>query len=293
MTAVSIGLTELVDYIDWTPFFLTWSLAGKYPRILQDEVVGKEAQILFADAQNMLTVLCNNPKLKANGVTGIFPANRVQDDIHVYADESRSKVIHVAHHLRQQTEKSKGANNCLSDFVAPKSSGKADYLGAFAVTAGTWEDGLAKEFEDDGDDYNSIMVKSLADRFAEAFAEYLHKKVRKEIWGYVPDETLTNDALIREKYQGIRPAPGYAACPEHTEKQLIWDLLDVEKNTGMKLTESYAMWPGAAVSGFYFSHPECRYFAVAHIQEDQLLDYATRKGWDRLEAEKWLGPNLQ
>ena len=293
VTAVSIGLTELVDYIDWTPFFLTWSLAGKYPRILQDEVVGKEAQILFADAQNMLTVLCNNPKLKANVVTGIFPANRVQDDIHVYADESRSKVIHVAHHLRQQTEKSKGANNCLSDFVAPKSSGKADYLGAFAVTAGTWEDGLAKEFEDDGDDYNSIMVKSLADRFAEAFAEYLHKKVRKEIWGYVPDETLTNDALIREKYQGIRPAPGYAACPEHTEKQLIWDLLDVEKNTGMKLTESYAMWPGAAVSGFYFSHPECRYFAVAHIQEDQLLDYATRKGWDRLEAEKWLGPNLQ
>ena len=293
VTAVSIGLTELVDYIDWTPFFLTWSLAGKYPRILQDEVVGKEAQILFADAQNMLTVLCNNPKLRANGVTGIFPANRVQDDIHVYADESRSKVIHVAHHLRQQTEKSKGANNCLSDFVAPKSSGKADYLGAFAVTAGTWEDGLAKEFEDDGDDYNSIMVKSLADRFAEAFAEYLHKKVRKEIWGYVPDETLTNDALIREKYQGIRPAPGYAACPEHTEKQLIWDLLDVEKNTGMKLTESYAMWPGAAVSGFYFSHPECRYFAVAHIQEDQLLDYATRKGWDRLEAEKWLGPNLQ
>ena len=293
VTAVSIGLTELVDYIDWTPFFLTWSLAGKYPRILQDEVVGKEAQILFADAQNMLTVLCNNPKLKANGVTGIFPANRVQDDIHVYADESRSKVIHIAHHLRQQTEKSKGANNCLSDFVAPKSSGKADYLGAFAVTAGTWEDGLAKEFEDDGDDYNSIMVKSLADRFAEAFAEYLHKKVRKEIWGYVPDETLTNDALIREKYQGIRPAPGYAACPEHTEKQLIWDLLDVEKNTGMKLTESYAMWPGAAVSGLYFSHPECRYFAVAHIQEDQLLDYATRKGWDRLEAEKWLGPNLQ
>ena len=293
VTAVSIGLAELVDYIDWTPFFLTWSLAGKYPRILQDEVVGKEAQILFADAQNMLKTLCNNSELKANGVMGIFPANRVQDDIQVYADESRSNVIHVAHHLRQQTEKSKGANNCLSDFVAPKSSGKADYLGAFAVTAGIWEDGLAKEYEDDGDDYNSIMVKSLADRFAEAFAEYLHKKVRKEIWGYVPDETLTNDALIREKYQGIRPAPGYAACPEHTEKQLIWDLLDAEKNTGMKLTESYAMWPGAAVSGFYFSHPECRYFAVAQIQEDQLLDYATRKGWDRLEAEKWLGPNLQ
>jgi 5-methyltetrahydrofolate--homocysteine methyltransferase len=293
ITAVSIALAELVDYIDWTPFFLTWSLAGKYPRILQDEVVGKEAQILFADAQAMLKTLCNNPELKATGVMGIFPANRVQDDIHVYADENRREVAHVAHHLRQQTEKPKGANNCLSDFVAPKSSGKADYLGAFAVTAGIWENGLAKEYEDDGDDYNSIMVKSLADRFAEAFAEYLHKKVRKEIWGYVPNETLTNEDLIREKYQGIRPAPGYAACPEHTEKQLIWDLLDTEKNTGMKLTESYAMWPGAAVSGFYFSHPQCRYFAVAQIQEDQLLDYADRKSWTRLEAEKWLGPNLQ
>jgi 5-methyltetrahydrofolate--homocysteine methyltransferase len=293
VTAVSVGLAELVDYIDWTPFFLTWSLAGKYPRILQDEVVGKEAQNLFDDAQVMLKTLCDNPKLKATGVMGIFPANRVQDDIQIYADENRNEVTHVAHHLRQQTEKPKGANNCLSDFIAPKSSGKADYLGAFAVTAGTWEDGLAKEYEDDGDDYNSIMVKSLADRFAEAFAEYLHEKVRKEIWGFVPDEKLSNEELIREKYQGIRPAPGYAACPEHTEKQLIWDLLDTEKNTGMKLTESYAMWPGAAVSGFYFSHPDCRYFAVAQIQEDQLLDYAARKNWSRLEAEKWLGPNLQ
>jgi 5-methyltetrahydrofolate--homocysteine methyltransferase len=293
VTAVSVSLAELVDYIDWTPFFLTWSLAGKYPRILQDEVVGKEAQNLFDDAQVMLKSLCDNPKLKASGVMGLFPANRVQDDIQIYTDESRSEVAHVAHHLRQQTEKPKGANNCLSDFIAPKSSGKADYLGAFAVTAGTWEDGLAKEYEDDGDDYNSIMVKSLADRFAEAFAEYLHEKVRKEIWGFVADEKLSNEELIREKYQGIRPAPGYAACPEHTEKQLIWDLLDTEKSTGMKLTESYAMWPGAAVSGFYFSHPECRYFAVAQIQEDQLLDYAARKNWSRLEAEKWLGPNLQ
>jgi 5-methyltetrahydrofolate--homocysteine methyltransferase len=293
VTAVSVGLAELVDYIDWTPFFLTWSLAGKYPRILQDEVVGKEAQNLFDDAQVMLKTLCDNPKLKASGVMGIFPANRVQDDIQIYADENRNEVTHVAHHLRQQTEKPKGANNCLSDFIAPKSSGKADYIGAFAVTAGTWEDGLAKEYEDDGDDYNSIMVKSLADRFAEAFAEYLHEKVRKEIWGFVPNEKLSNEELIREKYQGIRPAPGYAACPEHTEKQLIWDLLDTEKNTGMKLTESYAMWPGAAVSGFYFSHPDCRYFAVAQIQEDQLLDYAARKNWSRLEAEKWLGPNLQ
>ncbi|WP_299072650.1 methionine synthase [uncultured Paraglaciecola sp.] len=293
ITAIELGLSELVDYIDWTPFFLTWSLAGKYPRILEDEVVGKEAQNLFADAQAMLKMLCNNSKLKASGVMGVFPANRVQDDIEIYTDESRNKVDHVAHHLRQQTEKPKGANNCLSDFVAPKSSGKADYLGAFAVTAGTWEDDLAKAYEDDGDDYNSIMIKALADRFAEAFAEFLHEKVRKDIWGYAANENLSNEELIREKYQGIRPAPGYAACPEHTEKQLIWDLLDAEQNTGMKLTESYAMWPGAAVSGFYFSHPECRYFAVAQIQEDQLLDYASRKNWDRLEAEKWLGPNLQ
>ena len=293
VSVVNISLAELVDYIDWTPFFLTWSLAGKYPRILQDEVVGKEAQSLFDDAQAMLKTLCDNPKLRASGVMGIFPANSVQDDIEIYADEDRNQAIHVAHHLRQQTEKPKGANNCLSDFVAPKSSGRADYLGAFAVTAGTWEDDLAKSYEDQGDDYNSIMIKSLADRFAEAFAEYLHKKVRKEIWGYAPNENLSNEELIREKYQGIRPAPGYAACPEHTEKQLIWDLLDAEKNTGMKLTESFAMWPGAAVSGFYLSHPECRYFAVAQIQQDQLLDYASRKGWSKSEAEKWLAPNLQ
>jgi 5-methyltetrahydrofolate--homocysteine methyltransferase len=293
VTSVSVGLSELVEYIDWTPFFLTWSLAGKYPRILQDEVVGKEAQILFDDAQAMLKTLCDNPELHASGVMGIFPANSVQDDIEIYADEKRTQVNHIAHHLRQQTEKAKGANNCLSDFVAPKSSGKADYMGAFAVTAGTWEDDLAKSYEDNGDDYNAIMIKSLADRFAEAFAEYLHKKVRTEIWGYAPDENLTNEELIREKYQGIRPAPGYAACPEHTEKQLIWDLLDAEKNTGMKLTESYAMWPGAAVSGFYLSHPECRYFAVAQIQQDQLLDYASRKDWTKEEAEKWLAPNLQ
>lgn len=293
VSVVEVSLAELVDYIDWTPFFLTWSLAGKYPRILQDEVVGKEAQSLFDDAQAMLNTLCDNPKLRASGVMGIFPANSVQDDIEIYADEDRHQAIHVAHHLRQQTEKPKGANNCLSDFVAPKSSGNADYVGAFAVTAGTWEDDLAKSYEDQGDDYNSIMIKSLADRFAEAFAEYLHKKVRTEIWGYAPNENLSNEELIREKYQGIRPAPGYAACPEHTEKQLIWDLLDAEKNTGMKLTESYAMWPGAAVSGFYLSHPECRYFAVAQIQQDQLLDYASRKGWSKSEAEKWLAPNLQ
>ena len=195
-------------------------------------------------------------------------------------------------HLRQQTQKPKGANYCLSDFVAPAGSGIKDYIGAFAVTGGIGEDELAAQYDAQGDDYNAIMVKAVADRLAEAFAEYLHERVRKEFWGYAPDENLDNDALIREKYQGIRPAPGYAACPEHTEKQLIWDLLDAEKHTGMTLTESYAMWPGASVSGWYFSHPEARYFAVAKIQPDQLESYAERKGWDLQTAEKWLAPNL-
>jgi 5-methyltetrahydrofolate--homocysteine methyltransferase len=287
-----VCLSELVDYIDWTPFFLTWSLAGKYPRILDDEVVGEEAQRLYSDAKGLLQDLIENGELKAKGVVGIFPANRVEDDIEVYQDEKRIEVAYVCHHLRQQTHKDKGVNGCLSDYIAPKSSDKADYIGAFAVTAGIGEDELAKAYEEDHDDYNAIMVKAVADRLAEAFAEYLHEKVRKVIWGYMPDEDLSNEDLIREKYQGIRPAPGYAACPEHTEKQTIWDLLDAEKHTSMKLTESYAMWPGASVSGWYFSHPESRYFAVAQIQQDQLEDYAARKGWPLEEAEKWLAPNL-
>lgn len=290
--AIDINLAELVDYIDWTPFFLTWSLAGKYPRILDDEVVGEEAKQLFKDANDLLQSLIISRELKAKGVVGIFPANRVGDDIEIYTDDSRSEVAHVAHHLRQQTKKDKGVNGCLSDFIAPKETNKADYIGAFAVTAGIGEDELAKAYEDDHDDYNAIMVKAVADRLAEAFAEYLHEQVRKTIWAYAPDEALSNDDLIREKYQGIRPAPGYAACPEHTEKQTIWDLLDAEKHTGMKLTESYAMWPGASVSGWYFSHPQSRYFAVAQIQRDQLEDYASRKGWALEEAEKWLAPNL-
>ncbi|KXI27955.1 methionine synthase [Paraglaciecola hydrolytica] len=290
---ITVGLDVLRAYIDWTPFFLTWSLAGKYPRILEDEVIGQEAQSVFNDAQALLNDLCTNNLLQAKGVMGIFPANSVVDDIEIYQDEERKNVIHVAHHLRQQTEKPNGPNYCLSDFIAPKTSGKADYLGAFAVTAGVGEDELAQHYIDDGDDYNGIMVKALADRLAEAFAEYLHEQVRKEIWGFVPDESLSNEELIREKYQGIRPAPGYAACPEHTEKQLIWDLLDAEKHTGMQLTESYAMWPGASVSGFYFSHPESRYFAVAQIQKDQLEEYALRKNWTLDEAQKWLAPNLQ
>jgi 5-methyltetrahydrofolate--homocysteine methyltransferase len=290
--AISVSLETLRPYIDWTPFFLTWSLAGKYPRILQDEVVGQQATILFADAEALLDHLCANSQLQAKGVMGIFPANRVGDDIEIYSDESREAVIQKSCHLRQQTLKDKGLNNCLSDFVAPKLSGKADYLGAFAVTAGVGEDELAAEFKQQDDDYNAIMVKALADRLAEAFAEYLHQKVRKEIWGCSADETLSNEDLIREKYQGIRPAPGYAACPEHTEKQVIWDLLDAQHHTGMFLTESFAMWPGASVSGWYFSHPQARYFAVAQIQQDQAQDYAQRKNWLEPEIEKWLGPNL-
>ncbi|WP_416305858.1 methionine synthase [Neptunicella sp. SCSIO 80796] len=289
---VEVSLDTLRDYIDWTPFFLTWSLAGKYPRILDDEVVGEEAKKLFADANALMDQVIESGELKAKGVMGLFPANAVGDDIEVYTDESRNVIRLVSHHLRQQTEKPKGANYCLSDFVAEKSSGVQDYIGAFAVTAGIGEDELAERYKAQMDDYNAIMVKAIADRLAEAFAEYLHLKVRKEIWAYAPDEQLANEDLIREKYQGIRPAPGYAACPEHTEKQAIWDLLDAEKHTGMKLTSSYAMWPGAAVSGWYFAHPDCRYFAVAQIQQDQLEDYAQRKGWDLETAERWLAPNL-
>ena len=292
VTAVAADIATLRKYIDWTPFFLTWSLAGKYPRILTDEVVGEQAQSLFDDANEMLDNLIANGGLEAKGVMGLFPANRRDDDVVIYTDESRTETLGVSHHLRQQTQKPKGANYCLSDFVAPAGSGIKDYIGAFAVTGGIGEDELAAQYDAQGDDYNAIMVKAVADRLAEAFAEYLHERVRKEFWGYAPDENLDNDALIREKYQGIRPAPGYAACPEHTEKQLIWDLLDAEKHTGMSLTESYAMWPGASVSGWYFSHSEARYFAVAKIQPDQLESYAERKGWDLQTAEKWLAPNL-
>ncbi len=292
VTPVTVPLETLRNYIDWTPFFLTWSLAGKYPRILTDDVVGEQAQSLFDDANAMLDTVIANQSLQAKGVIGLFPANRQDDDVVIYADETRQEILGVAHHLRQQTDKPKGANYCLSDFVAPVGSGINDYIGAFAVTGGIGEDELAASYEEKGDDYNAIMVKAVADRLAEAFAEYLHEQVRKQYWGYAPDESLSNDDLIREKYQGIRPAPGYAACPEHTEKQLIWDLLNAEKHTGMKLTESYAMWPGASVSGWYFAHPEARYFAVAKIQQDQVEDYAKRKGWDIETAQRWLGPNL-
>ncbi|KJG01131.1 methionine synthase [Photobacterium angustum] len=291
-TFTDFPVAEIRKYIDWTPFFMTWSLSGKYPTILRHEVVGEEATKLFNDANEILDEIEKTGMIKANGVCGLFPANNVGDDIEVYTDDSRTEVLKVLHGLRQQTKKPKGPNYCLSDYIAPKESGKADWIGAFAVTGGIGEYDIAEQFKAKGDDYNAIMVQAVADRLAEAFAECMHEMVRKDIWGYAADENLNNDDLIREKYQGIRPAPGYAACPEHTEKGAIWQLLDAEINTGMVLTESYAMWPGAAVSGWYFSHPDSRYFAVAQIQQDQLESYADRKGWDLIEAEKWLGPNL-
>ncbi|MDK1287352.1 methionine synthase [Pseudoalteromonas umbrosa] len=293
-----LGITEFKDvsiatlrkYIDWTPYFMTWSLAGKYPRILEDEIVGEEAKKLFADANAMLDDLEQTGKLQPLGVIGLFPANRVDDDIEIYTDESRSEVILKSCQLRQQTEKTDFPNYCLADYVAPK--GIDDYFGAFAVTGGLEEDDLADAFDAQQDDYNKIMVKAVADRLAEAFAEYLHEQVRKEHWGFAADESLTNEELIRENYQGIRPAPGYPACPEHTEKKKIWALLDVENRINMKLTSSYAMWPGAAVSGWYFSHPDSKYFAVAAIQKDQVEDYAHRSGMSVEEAQRWLSPNL-
>ncbi|EGQ8068583.1 methionine synthase [Vibrio parahaemolyticus] len=285
-------VATLRKYIDWTPFFMTWSLVGKYPTIFKHEEVGEEAQRLFHDANELLDRVEREGLLKARGICGLFPAASVGDDIEVYTDESRTEVAKVLRNLRQQTEKPKGFNYCLSDYIASKESGKQDWVGAFAVTGGIGERELADEYKAQGDDYNAIMIQAVADRLAEAFAEYLHERVRKEIWGYAADENLSNDELIREKYQGIRPAPGYPACPEHTEKGPLWELLNVEENIGMSLTTSYAMYPGASVSGWYFSHPDSCYFAIAQIQDDQLESYADRKGWDRIEAEKWLGPNI-
>ncbi|KPW04046.1 MULTISPECIES: methionine synthase [unclassified Pseudoalteromonas] len=286
----NVSIATLRKYIDWTPYFMTWSIAGKYPRIMDDEVVGEQARSLFKDANDMLDDLEKSGALQPLGVIGLFPANRVGDDIEIYTDETRKELLTTSCHLRQQTEKTDFANYCLADYIAPK--GTPDYFGAFAVTGGLEEDDLADAFDAKQDDYNKIMVKAVADRLAEAFAEYLHEQVRKEYWGYAADENLSNDELIRENYQGIRPAPGYPACPEHTEKKKIWQLLDTEKRIGMQLTSSYAMWPGAAVSGWYFSHPEAKYYAVASIQKDQVEDYAKRTNMTLAEAERWLSPNL-
>ena len=287
-------LQELVERIDWTPFFQSWELAGRYPRILTDEIVGEHATHLFEDAKKMLKQIVDEKWLKARAVIGLFPANSVgDDDIEIYTDDSRQRVLMKLHSLRQQAEKPPGRPNAaLADFLAPKDSGVEDYIGAFAVTAGIGIDEHIERFEEDHDDYHSIMLKALADRLAEAFAERMHERVRKEFWGYKKDEQLDNEDLIDEKYQGIRPAPGYPACPDHTEKGLLWDLLDVEKRIGMTLTESFAMLPTAAVSGFYFAHPESRYFGLGKISEDQVKDYAKRKNWTLDYAERWLAPAL-
>jgi len=290
----SQSLEELRDYIDWTPFFKTWELAGSYPKILEDKIVGEHAKNLFEDAKAMLDKIINEKWLQAKAVFALFPANQVNDDdIEVYANEDRSEVLTTLHHLRQQNQKPPGRpNQCLADFIAPKDTGLKDYIGAFAVTAGIGIDEHVQRFEADHDDYHSIMLKALADRLAEAFAERLHEKVRKEYWGYASDEALDNKDLIKEQYKGIRPAPGYPACPEHTEKALLWKLIDPVTNAGISLTEHFAMLPTAAVSGWYFSHPESKYFGVGKINRDQVEDYAQRKGMTLEESERWLAPNL-
>jgi 5-methyltetrahydrofolate--homocysteine methyltransferase len=287
-------LDVLVEFIDWTPFFQAWELAGRYPKILQDNVVGSEASKLFADAQAMLKKIINEKWLSANAVFGLFPANSVNsDDIEIYTDESRKKVAMTWHNLRQQTKKPADIPNyCLADYIAPKESKIKDYIGAFAVTTGIGIDARVAEFEKQNDDYNAIMLKALADRLAEAFAEHLHLRVRREFWCYAADEALSNDELIAEKYRGIRPAPGYPACPEHSEKGPLFELLQAPLNAGITITESYAMLPTAAVSGFYFSYSQAQYFATGKIDNEQVADYAQRKGWTMEEAEKWLAPVL-
>ncbi len=286
-------LAELVGCIDWTPFFQTWELSGRYPAILDDPKQGEAARSLFADAQAMLKQIVDEKWFHARAAIGFWPANTVGDDIRVYADEARAKEIATFHTLRQQLEKREGRRNvALSDFIAPKATGVADYIGAFVVTAGIGEDVIADRFKLANDDYSSILVKALADRLAEAFAERLHQRVRKEFWGYAPDESLSNAELMLEKYQGIRPAPGYPAQPDHTEKAALFRLLDAENSAGVKLTESFAMWPGSSVSGLYFSHDEAEYFGVGKIELDQVEDYAARKGWTVAETERWLAPIL-
>ena len=288
-----VDLEEVRHYIDWTPFFQTWDLHGKYPAILKDKVVGESAQKLFEDAQSMLDQICKEKWLENKAVVGIWPANAVGDDIEVYQDESRKELQGKFHQLRQQLKKAQGANNhCLADYIAPKESGVADYIGGFVVTTGIGIEKHIERFEADHDDYNSIMIKALADRLAEAFTELLHEKVRKEIWGYANDENLSNNDLISEKYKGIRPAPGYPACPDHLEKPTLFKLLNAEAHTGVELTESMAMYPTASVSGWYFAHPDAKYFGVGKIEKDQVREYANRRGMELEVVEKWLGPNL-
>jgi 5-methyltetrahydrofolate--homocysteine methyltransferase len=286
-------LDELARYIDWTPFFQTWELSGRYPAILSDPTIGEEATRLYNDAQALLQELIASRRLRANGVIGLFAANSVGDDIETYTDDTRSTVYKTVHTLRQQDEKPPGKpNRALADYIAPKETGLKDYIGAFVVTAGIGAEELAKKYEAEHDDYKAIMIKALADRLAEAFAERLHERVRREFWGYAEDENLDNEKLIREEYVGIRPAPGYPACPDHTEKPALFDLVDAVRHTQVRLTESYAMWPAASVSGFYFAHPESAYFAVGKLGKDQIEDYARRKGMNPKTVERWLAPNL-
>jgi 5-methyltetrahydrofolate--homocysteine methyltransferase len=298
--AFSVSLEDVVPFIDWTPFFHTWELRGVYPKILQHEKHGEEARKLFADAQNLLAEIVAKKSLQLRAAYGLFPANAVGDDVEVYTNGSRKHMRTKFHFLRQQADKGDGSPNwCLADFIAPrksqisdlKSEIPADHIGAFAVTAGIGLKEIVEGFKAKHDDYNAIMAEAIADRLAEAFAEYLHKRVRDE-WGFGRAENLTSDDFIAEKYRGIRPAPGYPACPDHTEKAVIWDLLDAEKHTGIKLTESFAMHPGASVSGFYCAHPEAKYFAVGKLGKDQIEDYARRKQISVAGAEKWLGPWL-
>jgi 5-methyltetrahydrofolate--homocysteine methyltransferase len=284
------SLAEIAKFIDWTPFFHTWELRGVYPKILEHEKHGEEATKLFADAQKMLAKVIAEKLLTPRAVYGTFPANRVGDDVEIYTDESRAQVLTKFHFLRQQIEKGDGTPNyCLADFIAPK--GTPDFIGAFAVTAGAEAKALADEYKKQNDDYNAIMIEAIADRLAEAYAEGLHKQVRDE-WGFGKLEKLTTEDLIDEKYRGIRPAPGYPACPDHTEKEIIWKLIDVEKSTGIKLTESFAMWPGSSVSGLYFAHPDSKYFAVGKLGKDQIEDLSKRKNKPVAEMERWLGPWL-
>src|SRR5216683_457783 len=286
-------LAELVGYIDWTPFFQTWELAGRYPAILDAPKFGEVARSLYDDARKMLERIVQEKWFTARATIGVWPANADGDDIAVYADDARKQKIATFHTLRQQLEKREGRfNSALSDFIAPVSSGVPDYIGAFVVTAGIGEDVVAARFKNANDDYSSILCKALADRLAEAFAERMHARVRREFWGYAPDEALPPEDLILEKYIGIRPAPGYPAQPDHTEKKTLFELLDAENKSGVKLTESFAMWPGSSVSGLYFSHPESFYFGVGKIERDQVEDYAARKGWSVAEAERWLAPVL-
>jgi 5-methyltetrahydrofolate--homocysteine methyltransferase len=285
-------LATLREFIDWSPFFHTWELSGVYPRIFEHERYGEQAKQLFAEANALLDRVIAEKLLRARGVYGFFRANAVGDDVELYADEERRSVLERLHFLRQQAHKEAGSPcRSLADFVAPKETGFRDHVGAFAVTTGIGLKSLCESFKAKHDDYNAIMAEALADRLAEAFAECLHKRVRDE-WGYGREERLTPEEVIREKYRGIRPAAGYPACPDHTEKATIWRLLDVEKNTGIRLTESYAMWPGSSVSGLYFAHPEAIYFGLGKIERDQVIDYHARKGMSVAEVERWLAPNL-